>query len=163
MLKKNGGITLIALVITIIVLLILAGVSIAMLTGNNGLLSRSTQAADKEVIAGAKDAITADVAAYGADWYEDKYVKNANPGSKIQYVSNKLVGNGSTITGDYSTTSTVQGCSVEAVTVYQAADSTTTEKGATIKIVKTGAVAGDSAALGTINSDGTIDWEWTTK
>ena len=30
---KQGGITLIALVITIIVLLILAGVSIAMLTG----------------------------------------------------------------------------------------------------------------------------------
>ena len=36
--KQNGGITLIALVITIIVLLILASVSIAMLTGNNGIL-----------------------------------------------------------------------------------------------------------------------------
>ena len=35
MFKKNKGITLIALVITIIVLLILAGVSIAMLTGEN--------------------------------------------------------------------------------------------------------------------------------
>ena len=33
--RKNKGITLIALVITIIVLLILAGVSIAMLTGDN--------------------------------------------------------------------------------------------------------------------------------
>ena len=33
---KNGGITLIALVITIIVLLILAGVTIAMLMGDNG-------------------------------------------------------------------------------------------------------------------------------
>lgn len=31
--RKNNGITLIALVITIIILLILAGVSIAMLTG----------------------------------------------------------------------------------------------------------------------------------
>ena len=36
---KQNGITLIALVITI-VLLILAGVSIAMLTGNNGILTR---------------------------------------------------------------------------------------------------------------------------
>ena len=36
--KKNGAITLIALVITIIVLLILAGVAIASLTGNNGIL-----------------------------------------------------------------------------------------------------------------------------
>ncbi len=35
------GITLIALIITIIVLLILAGVSIAMLTGDNGILTRS--------------------------------------------------------------------------------------------------------------------------
>ena len=34
-LKAHNGITLIALVITIIVLLILAGVSIAMLTGEN--------------------------------------------------------------------------------------------------------------------------------
>ena len=35
------GITLIALVITIIVLLILAGVSIAMLTGQNGILTQA--------------------------------------------------------------------------------------------------------------------------
>ena len=39
--KNNKGITLIALVITIIVLLILAGVSIAMLTGENGILTQA--------------------------------------------------------------------------------------------------------------------------
>ena len=44
MLKNNKGITLIALVITIIVLLILAGISIAMLTGNNGLLTKANDA-----------------------------------------------------------------------------------------------------------------------
>ncbi len=32
---KNNGVTLIALVVTIVILLILAGVTIAMLTGNN--------------------------------------------------------------------------------------------------------------------------------
>lgn len=42
--KNNKGITLIALVITIIVLLILAGVSIAMLTGNNGILTQANNA-----------------------------------------------------------------------------------------------------------------------
>ena len=42
--KNNKGITLIALVITIIVLLILAGVSIAMLTGNNGILTQAQRA-----------------------------------------------------------------------------------------------------------------------
>ena len=42
--KQNAGITLIALVITIIVLLILAAVSIATLTGSNGILTRAGQA-----------------------------------------------------------------------------------------------------------------------
>ena len=42
--KKQNGITLIALVITIIVLLILAGVSIATLTGENGILSKAETA-----------------------------------------------------------------------------------------------------------------------
>lgn len=42
--NTNGGITLIALVITIVVLLILAGVSIAMLTGNNGLITKADYA-----------------------------------------------------------------------------------------------------------------------
>ena len=41
---KENGITLIALVITIIVLLILAAVSIATLTGENGILTRATEA-----------------------------------------------------------------------------------------------------------------------
>lgn len=39
-LKKQAGITLIALVITIVVLIILAGVSVAMLTGNSGIIAR---------------------------------------------------------------------------------------------------------------------------
>ena len=42
--KNNKGITLIALVITIIVLLILAGISIAMLTGDNGILTQAGNA-----------------------------------------------------------------------------------------------------------------------
>ena len=42
--QKNTGITLIALVVTIIVLLILAGVSIMMLSGNNGILNRAAEA-----------------------------------------------------------------------------------------------------------------------
>lgn len=42
--KEMKGITLIALVITIIVLLILAGVSIATLTGDNGILTKAQKA-----------------------------------------------------------------------------------------------------------------------
>ena len=50
--RKNGnleskGITLIALVITIIVLLILAGVTVSTLTGDNGLLAKAGDAKQK--------------------------------------------------------------------------------------------------------------------
>ena len=45
--KNSNGITLIALVITIIVLLILAGVTIATLTGDNGILTRASEASQK--------------------------------------------------------------------------------------------------------------------
>ena len=44
MIRNQKGITLIALVITIIVLLILAGISIALLTGENGILTRAGDA-----------------------------------------------------------------------------------------------------------------------
>ena len=47
MCKENRGITLIALVITTIVLLILAGITIAALSGNNGILTRAKEAKEK--------------------------------------------------------------------------------------------------------------------
>ena len=43
-LKNKKGITLIALIITVIVLLILVGVTIVTLTGDNGILSQSNKA-----------------------------------------------------------------------------------------------------------------------
>ena len=43
-LKKEKGITLIALVVTIVVLLILAGVSINLVIGNNGIITKSKEA-----------------------------------------------------------------------------------------------------------------------
>ena len=49
--KRNKGITLIALVVTIIVLLILAGISISMLTGQNGILNRASEAKNLNGIA----------------------------------------------------------------------------------------------------------------
>ncbi len=53
--KSNEGITLIALVITIIVLLILAGVSIATLTGENGILTRASDAKIETIVATVKE------------------------------------------------------------------------------------------------------------
>ena len=54
---NNKGITLIALVITIIVLLILAGVAISTLTGDNGILTKAVTAKDKTTEAEAKEAV----------------------------------------------------------------------------------------------------------
>ena len=56
-LKTTKGITLIALVITIIVLLILAGVSIAMLTGDNGVLTQANEAKTKTAYKGAEEKV----------------------------------------------------------------------------------------------------------
>ena len=55
--RNNKGVTLVALVITIIVLLILAGVSLAMLTGDSGILTNADQAKKETNIANAKEAI----------------------------------------------------------------------------------------------------------
>ncbi len=58
MLKQQKGVTLVALVITIIVLLILAGVSIAMLTGDNGILTKATSSRDESLKAEAKEQVS---------------------------------------------------------------------------------------------------------
>ena len=55
--KSSKGITLIALVITIIVLLILVGVSIAMLTGDNGILTQATEAKKSNTAGAEKEQI----------------------------------------------------------------------------------------------------------
>ncbi len=54
---NNKGITLIALVITIIVLLILAGVAIATLTGDNGVLTKAASSKEKTDKASAEEAV----------------------------------------------------------------------------------------------------------
>ncbi len=78
MLKNNKGITLIPLVITIIVLLILAGVSIAMLTGENGILAQATKSVDATELAEAKERASLDVNALIAEYYETVYVNNVS-------------------------------------------------------------------------------------
>ena len=62
-LKTNKGITLIALVITIIVLLILAGVTIATLTGDNGILTKAQNAKTQNDKATVKEKVDLAIAA----------------------------------------------------------------------------------------------------
>ena len=55
--KKNKGITLVALVVTIVVLLILAGVSINLVLGNNGIIAKAKEAQRKSAEATQNDLI----------------------------------------------------------------------------------------------------------
>lgn len=59
--KQERGITLIALVITIIILLILAGISIAMLTGENGILTKADNAKKETDIQETKEQIKLEI------------------------------------------------------------------------------------------------------
>lgn len=89
---KNQGITLIALVITIVILLILAGVSISMLTGQNGILNRAAAAKEKTGIVQEEETEKL-----------QRYEETIN-----QYIPNKDGGNpsGSSGLSDYQTNDT---------------------------------------------------------
>ena len=97
--EKNGsnGITLIALVITIIVLLILAGVSIATLTGNNGLLTKVQQAKEENEKASDRDLIAMAVseAQIGENGYQEldetnfkQALENQFKGRQVELIAN---------------------------------------------------------------------------
>lgn len=64
--KRESGITLVALVVTIIVLLILAAVSINLVIGENGIITRSKQAKMETQHAGISDAIALEYLDYEA-------------------------------------------------------------------------------------------------
>lgn len=138
--KNNKGITLIALVVTIIVLLILAGVSIAMLTGQNGILNRASDAGESTAIANAKEKVTLAINEVITDYYKDTY------------------------TGSEATTTTLYSASKAALdklkdvkesgATIAVAESTDTPKTTTVTI----SYKGTAKATGTLASDGTFTW-----
>jgi len=67
MLKEQKGITLVALVVTIIVLLILAGVTIALVLGQNGIIGKAQTANASQEAAAVKDDVTSALAALLVD------------------------------------------------------------------------------------------------
>ena len=80
--RKEKGITIIALVVTIVVLLILAGISIAAITGDNGIINKSDEARIETEIATYKEQLEvikheeyADGYTLSVDTFLDKYAK----------------------------------------------------------------------------------------
>ena len=100
MLKKNGGITLIALVVTIIVLLILAGITIAMLTGNNGIITRTNDSKMSQIEGQVKEevnlavqsakifAMQKSVETTGGGWFANMNVDNRSAALKTADTNN---------------------------------------------------------------------------
>ena len=95
--KKQTGITLIALVITIIVLLILAGVSIATLTGNNGILTQANTAKENNKVAAAKEKVQVEALGsidksgkFNESTFEENVTKNIK-GSTVKKSGNSLI------------------------------------------------------------------------
>ena len=84
--KGERGITLIALVITIIVLLILAAVSIATLTGQNGILTRANDAKRENEIASVKEQAQLDIANWIAEKLENGEDSTVNTPEKVQEI-----------------------------------------------------------------------------
>ena len=89
---ENKGITLIALVITIIVILILAGVTIATLTGDNGLLQKATNSKGETIKAeGLEKLQLAVVASYDTNGKVDtqNLAKNLSEIDGLKYINNE--------------------------------------------------------------------------
>ena len=82
--NNEKGITLVALVITIIVLLILAGVTVASLSGENGLLTRGSQAVNDQNIAEAEEKVSLAFDDAMSNYYDAKYVSKNLPAVKAQ-------------------------------------------------------------------------------
>ena len=67
--EKNKGITLIALVVTIVVLIILAGISISMLTGENGIITQAQKAKEETEIGKEKEMVSLAVSSLKGQGY----------------------------------------------------------------------------------------------
>ena len=105
-LKSNKGITLIALIITIIVLLILAGVTIAAINGNESAMDKAKQAKDETSISEAKEAAILKATSLIQDYMDRRYVKNeANFATTYPKTGNYVATSMNNVTeGDYTFT-----------------------------------------------------------
>ena len=90
--KNQNAITLIALVITIIVLLILAGVALSLVVGEDGITGRAVNAGKTQNIAGAKEKLELDVANYASEFYQEKNVSSNQSATSLKdYILGKIV------------------------------------------------------------------------
>ena len=136
--KGNKGITLIALVITIIVLLILAGVTIAQITSQDSAPQKAAEAKRANEIGAAKDEATMLASNYVQEYMEKKYVQNIRTEEALPE-----------IVGDYVAQQFSLRASNEGSYDYST-------EGRILTI--TSKTANEELAIGTIMDDGIITW-----
>ena len=159
MFKNQKGITLIALVITIIVLLILAGITIALITSNDSAPNKAGEAKIIQDVGAAKDAVTLNATNLMTTWYEDKYVSRTATGTSST-AGGKVV---ASVT-DTSVTPNVTSYPVLANLsgVYsQVGSSSVSGKAGVITLKSIATRASDGKAyqvVGTVDNGGTISW-----
>ena len=85
--RQNEAITLVSLVITIIILLILAGITIATLTGENGLFVRAQRAKIKSQLASAKEEVSLAIAAKISENYDN--IDSITPQKVVDEINKK--------------------------------------------------------------------------
>lgn len=154
MLREQKGITLVALVITIIVLLILAGVTIAALSGKNGILTNASNAQVQNAIGNAKDQVNLAANEAIQAFYNIKYLNEQPDGITLDPAD--YANAGATVKKfiDTKVTENVEGATV-ATSANTGSDKdknpyivtiTTTDKTATV-------------STGKITKDGAVNWD----
>lgn len=144
--KNQKGITLIALIITIIVLLILAGVTIAQIAGNDSAPNKAVEARTKNEQGAAKDAATLLVVEKIQDYYEAKHLNGETDSENIlTYLEDEdVLGGNKGTTGEYK---------------VKVEENTQDETTGVISVKKETQLI----ATGTVDSSGVITWDDTIK
>ena len=150
--KNQKGITLVALVITIIVLLILAAVTIAALGGSNGILTNAARAKQENAIGNAKDIVNLTINEATNAYYTSTYATaSTSDAAKV------VAGNQAETAAKFIATMTNKPSDVT-ITVYEKTTGDAPDQVTTYSVV-IATKDNDKAYLSaTINSDGGITW-----
>ena len=152
MFKEQKGITLIALVITIIVLLILAGVSIAMISGQDGIATKAQNAKEESAWTDTKNNIGTIASDAMATYYDVRYAESKGGSSE----ADKTAVNKATDAGAYVRTKldAVKGEVVTGGVTLAIAESADTDGNYTLTLTGFG-----KEKTGKITNSGSVTWD----
>ena len=147
--NNQKGITLVALVITIIVLLILAGVTIASLSGDNGILNRGKEAKQMNEIGQAIDQINLIAQEAIEEHFAVKYAEKATS-------TKETVVSAAAIKSHTQPKETVKAFINSEITTGKIGNASVKNEGDKYIITTSD---GTKTATGTVNVSGDITWE----